>query len=66
MNLRILVLFLLFALTACAQLPTHDGAAKNEKSLGATQEKKYPGLTRKRTRLVPNMKLMNPNCPNRN
>lgn len=49
MNLRILVLFLLFALTACAQLPTHDGAAKNEKSLGATQEKKISGADEKDT-----------------
>jgi len=32
MNLKILVLLLLFGLTACAQLPTHDGEVKNEKS----------------------------------
>lgn len=50
MNLKILVLLLLFGLTACAQLPTHDGAAKNEKSqdtndkkLSEADEKDAPG-----------------------
>ncbi len=38
MNLRILASLLIFGLTACAQLPVHEGGEKNEKS-SETQEK---------------------------
>ncbi|MCW5619111.1 MAG: tetratricopeptide repeat protein [Nitrosomonas sp.] len=44
MKLRILALLLIFGLTACAQLPSHEGGDKDEKSSGA-QEKVQSEIT---------------------